>query len=59
MSSQGTALGGGVLAAAIFEVLATEKILTTDQCLAVMELARAKLTASGQVERKDWGRIGF
>jgi hypothetical protein len=30
MSSQGTALGGGVLAAALFEVLATEKILTQD-----------------------------
>jgi hypothetical protein len=47
MSSQGTAIGGSVLAAALFEVLATEKILTKDQCTAVMELARAKLTASG------------
>lgn len=46
MSKQGTALGGAVLAAALFEVLATEKILTKDQCTAVMNLAWGKLSAS-------------
>jgi hypothetical protein len=40
-------LGGAVLATALFEVLVTEKILTRDQCTVVMDLARAKLSASG------------
>ena len=44
MLNQGKALGGGVLAAALFEVLVENKILTKDQCTAVMDRAHAKLS---------------
>lgn len=53
MSGQGTAVAGGVIAAALLDVLVENNIMTVDQARMVLDRARAKLVIFSGSEKHE------